>query len=93
VNVDRWQLVEELYHAASRLPAPQRDRFLDDSCGGDGALRAEVESLLTYQTSADTFIETPALDVAARLIASGDAHRRVAERQDNRRFSRVGEAW
>jgi eukaryotic-like serine/threonine-protein kinase len=74
VNVDRWQLVEELYHAASRLPAPQRDRFLDDSCGGDGALRAEVESLLTYQTSADTFIETPALDVAARLIASGDAH-------------------
>lgn len=70
MEADRWRRVEDLYHAASRLTAVQRVPFLDESCAGDHALRAEVESLLKYETSADAFIDTPALDVAARLMAS-----------------------
>jgi serine/threonine protein kinase/dipeptidyl aminopeptidase/acylaminoacyl peptidase len=69
MDADRMHLVEGLYHAAAALPADQRMRLLDESCGGDTALRAEVESLLAPQTSAETFIECPALDVAARLMA------------------------
>ena len=42
---DHWQRVEELYHAAAARPIAERDRFLDESCGSDAALRAEVASL------------------------------------------------
>jgi eukaryotic-like serine/threonine-protein kinase len=59
----------DLYHGASSLTGAERVCFLDDSCDGDARLRAEVESLLVHQTSADAFIEAPALDVAARLMA------------------------
>jgi serine/threonine protein kinase len=69
VDAERWQRIEELYHAASRRPAAERSSFLEESCGGDNDLRTEVESLLTYETPAESFIEAPALDVAARLMA------------------------
>jgi serine/threonine protein kinase len=69
VEAERWQRIEELYHAASRLPAVERRSFLDDSCAGDDALRSEVESLLTYEERGGSFIEAPALDIAARLMA------------------------
>jgi Tol biopolymer transport system component len=72
MQVDRWQRVEALFHAASRLAGAERVRFLDESCCSDHDMRAEVESLLAYQTSAGAFIEVPALDVAARLMASDD---------------------
>lgn len=69
MTADHWQRVEELYHAAAALPPAERRRFLDDACGDDAALRAEVESLLAYDAPAAAFIEAPALDVAARLMA------------------------
>jgi serine/threonine protein kinase/Tol biopolymer transport system component len=70
MEAERWRQVEALYDAASRLTAAERTSFLDDSCGGDRELRAEVESLLTYDVPAAAFIERPALDVAARLMAA-----------------------
>ncbi|HVN77646.1 MAG TPA: protein kinase, partial [Terriglobia bacterium] len=39
------------------------------ACGGDEALRREVENLLAYQRKASQFMDTPALDVAARMLA------------------------
>jgi serine/threonine protein kinase len=69
MDADRWRRVEELFHAASRLAPAGRARLLDESCRGDAALRAEVESLLGYATTSDGFIETPASDVAARMMA------------------------
>jgi Tol biopolymer transport system component len=64
-----WPRVEELFHAAAGLTAVERERFLDRACAGDEALRAEVESLLSFTATADDFIEEPALNVAARLMA------------------------
>lgn len=69
MDAEAWRRVEDLYHAAARLTGDERARFLDASCGGDDPLRAEVESLLAYEPPADAFIEAPALDVAARLMA------------------------
>ena len=65
-----WQRLDEIYHAASQLPADRRAAFLDDACAGNTALRADVESLLAYTDRATDFIEEPALNVAARLMAS-----------------------
>jgi len=70
VDNDRWRRVEEVFHEALSLTAIPRARLLDTSCRGDPALRAEVDSLLAYEASSGAFIEAPALDVAARLMAA-----------------------
>ena len=66
---ERWRRVEELYHSAAKMPESQRSAFLQESCGGDEALRNEVESLLIYQSGSEAFIEMPAMEVAARILA------------------------
>ena len=49
---DRTELVQRLFLAACKVAGEERRRLLDDGCGGDRALRAEVEELL--QLDADT---------------------------------------
>jgi WD40 repeat protein/serine/threonine protein kinase len=41
-----WQKVEQLLHEALTLAEEQRAAFLDEACGPDEGLRAELESLL-----------------------------------------------
>lgn len=77
---DRWREIERVYHEALERDAGERAAFLDAACAGDEALRAEVESLLGYQPSADVFLEQPALEVAARDLVS-DARPSLAERR------------
>jgi eukaryotic-like serine/threonine-protein kinase len=69
VDPERWQQLEELYHAILGVPAEQRSEWLATQCQGDSELRREVESLLLYESSAQEFIEKPALEVAAKLMA------------------------
>jgi protein kinase-like protein len=64
--MERWATVKRLHQAALERDSSERAAFLADACAGDEALRHEVESLLAYDTSADSFMESPALDVAAR---------------------------
>ena len=66
---ERWRRVEELYHSVLKIPRDQRAAFLENECQQDDALRREVESLLSYENSAKEFIESPAFDLAARLMA------------------------
>ena len=70
MNSERYQKVGQLYHAALDLPRESRSAFLDGACSGDWDLRQEVHSLLAAHEQAGEFIEAPALDVAARCIAS-----------------------
>jgi serine/threonine-protein kinase len=53
--------VEALWHAARDVPTTRRADWLAESCGSDGELRAEVESLLEAASDADDFLERPAL--------------------------------
>ena len=69
MDAERWHRVEELYHAALKIDAAQRAAFLKEACQGDAELCEEVESLLSYEKSAADFIETPAFDLAARMMA------------------------
>ena len=70
---ERWKQVEELYHAALEREGVQREEYLQKACAGDPGLRAEVESLLDYESQTEHFIESPALEVAARALARRDA--------------------
>jgi eukaryotic-like serine/threonine-protein kinase len=67
---DRWQQVEKLCLEALELEESQRAGFLKDACAGDEELRQEVESLLKFDDRrGDRFIEQPALELAAKMMA------------------------
>jgi hypothetical protein len=57
--MDRWQQIEDVYHAALERSPQQRASFLDEACRGDAALRQEIESLLLQEPEAAEFLETP----------------------------------
>lgn len=50
---DRWQQVDELFHAAAERAPGDRAAFLADACAGDDSLRREVESLLAADSAAE----------------------------------------
>jgi eukaryotic-like serine/threonine-protein kinase len=76
---ERWQEIERIYHAARPLDASARGVFLAEACGGDPALRNEVESLLAQTDEARSFLETPALEVAAGALAKDASVRQQNE--------------
>ena len=59
--------LEELYHAAVRLPVEERAAFLEQACAGNASLRSELDSLLDAHGRAGEFLEEPALGIAAAL--------------------------
>src|SRR5688572_18284981 len=65
LDTEAWRRINDLFHRALEQPADQRDAFLADSCGGDDALRREVESLLASHERAADFIEEPAQTVTS----------------------------
>ena len=65
--------VEQIYHSALEREPVRRATFLDEACGGDDSLRQEVESLLTQEGATGSFLEAPALEVAARGLAQEQA--------------------
>src|SRR5437016_179932 len=66
---DRWQKVEQLYHSAREREESQRVAFLEEACAGDEALRREIESLLAEEKREADFLESPALEIAAKEMA------------------------
>lgn len=70
---ERWHAVEDLYHAAMELREDQRAAYLDRQCGGDEALRVEVESLLAYSGETASWIDKPAIEVIAEAMAAEPA--------------------
>jgi len=85
MNPDRWREIERLCQAALERPENQRAAFLDQACAGDAALRHEVDSLLAQGEHGASFIESPALQVAAQALAQDDSEvRRAAEREEQR---------
>ncbi len=70
---ERWQQVDRICQAALGREGSRRAAFLEEACGGDEALRREVEDLLAQETKAQGFLEAPALEVVARKMASEQA--------------------
>ncbi|MFZ0955127.1 MAG: protein kinase, partial [Candidatus Sulfotelmatobacter sp.] len=66
---ERWRRVEELYHTAMEQEEAQRCLFLENSCAGDEALRAELESLIAYAKQTRRIIDQPAFEVVAAAMA------------------------
>jgi hypothetical protein len=45
---ERWQEIDRIFDAALEREPGARSAFLDEGCGDDKQLRAEVESLLAH---------------------------------------------
>ncbi len=69
MNPGRWEQVTQLHLAALNRKTAERAAFLREACAGDDELRREVESLLANDDGGDNFLESPALNAAARLLA------------------------
>src|SRR5262245_24160270 len=67
---ERWEQIERLYHAALERGPDARAAFLNEACAGDEDLRREVAGLLANDISGDGFIQSPAIEIAARAWAA-----------------------
>jgi serine/threonine protein kinase len=72
VTPERWQHVARIYESAIEVDPDSRDDFLSTACGGDEALRREVESLLR-QDDASVILDRPVWVTAAPLLNDGPA--------------------
>src|SRR6266545_2838771 len=68
MNRERWNQVDRLLDAALELPPEKRAAFLDEACSGDEVLRKELDALLASDDGARSFLEQPALEVAAKAL-------------------------
>src|SRR5215467_14532222 len=66
---ERWQKIERVCYSALNEEKGARAAFLQQACGGDEALRRAVELLLSQHQKDDSFLESPAMDVAAKQLA------------------------
>ena len=64
--------VAEIVKSAFERDLSERARYLDQACGLDIDLRAEVESLLNFGERAPRFLDEPAVHLAADLLADNE---------------------
>ncbi|NNF56693.1 MAG: serine/threonine protein kinase, partial [Rhodothermaceae bacterium] len=57
MNSDRWTRIEDLFNQALERDPAERAAFLDAECGGDIALREEVEKLLAMDAGAADYFD------------------------------------
>jgi eukaryotic-like serine/threonine-protein kinase len=70
IDKDRWAKVESIYHAALEHEPQERAAFVSHECAGDQELESEVGSLLNFDPQAEEFMQTSALNVAAKTLAA-----------------------
>jgi serine/threonine protein kinase len=67
---ERWQKVKGIFQSALDRAPGERSAFLANACGGDEPLRKEVESLIASHEKDGSFIDSPAYEAAAGMLAS-----------------------
>ncbi|HEX8288634.1 MAG TPA: alpha/beta fold hydrolase [Pyrinomonadaceae bacterium] len=70
---EKWEQITEIYHSALDLEAGERKAFLEKMCAGDESLRREVESLLSANSQAGTFIAETVIKDIAPFLTNKDA--------------------
>src|SRR5215813_11755619 len=66
---ERYERVFKICDDALQVEADKRAAFLDRACDGDASLRREVDALLANEGRAESFLDAPALAVAAKQAA------------------------
>jgi tRNA A-37 threonylcarbamoyl transferase component Bud32/tetratricopeptide (TPR) repeat protein len=70
MDSNQWSQIDNLLQSALERPTGERDEFLRKACAGDEVLEREVRSLLSARQEAGSFLEDPAIKVAAQALAN-----------------------
>ncbi len=71
----RWEQINQIFNDALELAPEERETFLHHACGADQELRAEVESLLSSNDEAASFLARPAVGEVAETIVAERARK------------------
>jgi serine/threonine-protein kinase len=72
MDSERLKQVEEIYHAVLEIAPDERESFFKENCRADEELRREVESLLSFENTFDSFLDAPPESLAAEMFAAQD---------------------
>jgi serine/threonine-protein kinase len=65
---ERWQRIQELFHAAADVAPADRASYLERECAGDEALRLEVLGMLDKDSDSGVFLDRGVADMASRVF-------------------------
>jgi serine/threonine protein kinase/Tfp pilus assembly protein PilF len=68
---EKWQKINDLFHAALAVDLPGRSEFIRVESGGDGEVVAEVSKLVSAYEESGNFIDQPVIPHAAKIISNG----------------------
>ena len=74
-----WKRIEEVFLAALEEPMEKRPAFVEQACGGDTQLRDEVLAMLRSHEETADFLETPAYQSNAELLAEQSGSLKIGE--------------
>lgn len=69
---ERWERVQEIFHAAGDLIEPERQRFLLQECGSDAAMLNELVSMLGTDRDTVSLVTGDLRNMAGILESAGD---------------------
>src|SRR5215831_4973893 len=78
MSTERWSRIKSMFAAALEVPPAERAALLALEANGDESLIDEVASLLASHEATGAFLESPAPELSASVIAALDDH--VGER-------------
>jgi len=80
MDAARWERIIGIGRSALDRPDHERGSYLDQACGQDVTLRAEVESLLGRDAAAGSFLEPPSSADAAGFLGGAPERSMVGRR-------------
>ena len=80
---ERWQKLDQVFHAALEREPGERPGFLSVACADDAALRRQVDALLAAHEEAGSFIANSAFEVEAQSLAEEEQRQEVVGKMIN----------
>lgn len=80
ITRERWQRIKDLFHLALLRPAAERPEFLAHACEDDLSMRDEVASLISAHEEDEGFLDAPAYQFAAEMLADEVPHLQAGQR-------------
>ena len=78
--IHHWEAVKRIHQFALEKDPSERTAFIAESCGDDETVLRAVQSLLMYDADAETFLEQPAIDMAAKSSSDPEDNTLVGRR-------------
>jgi serine/threonine protein kinase len=69
--IDHWAAVKRIHQAALDKDPSERAAFVTESCGDNETVLREVQSLLSCEADAESFLERPAVDMVPKSWIGG----------------------